>query len=752
MFIKSTNKIYCGILRRCGIFCIGVLAAACSDEGERSTISGPDDFNGKILSCQLGTMYERELPNLYPDSKLFLTDGYIDPAVMVQRGKADVAFMSSFYWDTIKEDYPDLMDIESSLEPTDIAFAISKDNPELKAKINDFIEEYKTSQDSSRSTIFTPMSYDQAKAAEKKKHRGGSLKIAISASQEPFEYLQNGIYLGMEPDILRAFADKYDMDCEFIDMNFAALIPHITTGKADIAAGMISITQERANSVDFTIPWTEEKYVAVIKKTDYRGDNPLLIKDFNDMAGKKIAVMTGSLQDSYLSASGIDCEIIRVESVTDMYLALRLGKVDGLLTSCASFGIEQKEAPFAVCVCDTISPLPIGIAFNKNEDALREEFNSFLEKYKASDKFRQRCTEWNNDPNACDIDRTPYNITNGSISVAVSSILPPFCFMKNGKITGLEVEVLNEFARSSGRELKLVDMSFAAIIPYVNSGKSQIGACFMCITPERKQGVDFSNPWSFECTGLVTKSSVSEVQARRNNVLSTIKSSFYKNVIKEDRYMLLLQGLGMTILISLLSALFGTVFGAVLCLGYRSGTRALNKTCHLFVDFMRCMPQVVFLMIMFYIVLGKTDLGGPMVAIISFTLCFGAYTCVIFSSTADSLDKGQQEAAMAMGFTRFKTFRFFVLPQLVQKALPVYQNEFIGLVKATSIVGYIAVFDLTRAGDIIRSRTYEAFFPLIIVTILYFLIIWALSFLLKYAGLKTQPKRNTYHKQSAHHD
>jgi len=99
-----------------------------------------------------------------------------------------------------------------------------------------------------------------------------------------------------------------------------------------------------------------------------------------------------------------------------------------------------------------------------------------------------------------------------------------------------------------------------------------------------------------------------------------------------------------------------------------------------------------------------------------------------------------------MGFGKVKAFLNIILPQTVQRALPVYKGEFIGLVKATSIVGYIAVFDLTKAGDIIRSRTYEAFFPLILVTIIYFLVIWALTLFLKFIEAKTQPKRNKFFK------
>jgi polar amino acid transport system substrate-binding protein len=112
----------------------------------------------------------------------------------------------------------------------------------------------------------------------------------------------------------------------------------------------------------------------------------------------------------------------------------------------------------------------------------------------------------------------------------------------------------------------------------------------------------------------------------------------------------------------------------------------------------------------------------------------------MFRSGIESIDRGQSEAGIAMGFTRPQTFRFIVLPQMIQRVLPVYKGEFISMVKMTSIVGYIAVQDVTKAGDIIRSRTFDPFFPLIMVAVLYFVIAWVLMQALEYLERNTDPK------------
>jgi polar amino acid transport system substrate-binding protein len=126
--------------------------------------------------------------------------------------------------------------------------------------------------------------------------------------------------------------------------------------------------------------------------------------------------------------------------------------------------------------------------------------------------------------------------------------------------------------------------------------------------------------------------------------------------------------------------------------------------------------------------------------VIAFGMNFAAYVSEIFRTGIEGVDKGQSEAGIAMGFTPLATFLYVVLPQMVRRILPVYKGEFISLVKMTSIVGYIAVQDLTKASDIIRSRTFDAFFPLIMVALLYFAISWVLMQSLEYLERLTDPK------------
>ena len=134
-------------------------------------------------------------------------------------------------------------------------------------------------------------------------------------------------------------------------------------------------------------------------------------------------------------------------------------------------------------------------------------------------------------------------------------------------------------------------------------------------------------------------------------------------------------------------------------------------------------------------------MSGIVVAIVGFILTFGSFVYDNLALTVSGIDNGQLEAAYALGYSRNRTFFRIVLPQAMKMFVPAYSGEIVNLIKATSVVGYIAVNDLTKMGDIIRGNTYEAFFPLIAVAVIYFAITWIIAGLLGILRKKTEPKR-----------
>ena len=215
------------------------------------------------------------------------------------------------------------------------------------------------------------------------------------------------------------------------------------------------------------------------------------------------------------------------------------------------------------------------------------------------------------------------------------------------------------------------------------------------------------------------------------DIIESIAESFRNNLIVEGRYQMILDGLQVTLLITLFATILGTLLGGLICWMRMSHRAWLRQTAKVYIDLMRGTPVLVLLMLMYYVVMAPVDATGIVVAIVTFAMNTAAYISEMLRTTIQGIDRGQTEAGLALGFTPRQTFLKIVLPQVVRAVMPVYQGEIISLLKGTSIVGYIAVADMTRASDLIRSRTFDAFFPLILTAIIYFVAAWLIGLLLQ---------------------
>jgi polar amino acid transport system substrate-binding protein len=288
-------------------------------------------------------------------------------------------------------------------------------------------------------------------------------------------------------------------------------------------------------------------------------------------------------------------------------------------------------------------------------------------------------------------------------------------------------------------------MEFGGLVAAVASGKADLIAASIYITPERLKLIDFSDPYyesGNRVFGLKTNIAAyaNHTGPAKRSFFESIAHSFRANIIEERRYLLIWDGLKTTAILSIAATIFGTLLGAFVCFLRMSHSRLLSGIARVYISILRGTPVLVLLMIVFYVVFASVDMNPVVCAVIAFGMNFAAYVSEIFRTGIEAIDRGQSEAGIAMGFTRVQTFLYVVLPQTVRRILPVYKGEFISLVKMTSIVGYIAVQDVTKASDIIRSRTFDAFFPLVMVAALYFAISWLLMQSLEHLERVTDPK------------
>ena len=652
---------------------------------------------------------------------------------------------------------PDIGFLAEAVESEDSGIAVKKGNEELLSKVNAILSEFKadgTLADMKKRWFKTDNNPYVTVNIELPKS-GEPLRIGTNATREPFTFVDgNGKQSGHDGELAYRIAQKMGRPVEFLDMSFTALIPALQSGKIDLIVTGMTATTERAKSVDFSIPYFVNDQMLIVRKA--AGGGPVVgesakMSTLSDIANKRIGVMEGTIFDGFVQANYPKAGVMRYKGSTDLILNIKTGKVDvGLMVATSANEILKTNDDLGI-LSDEVFPIPLGVGFNKNNPALRARFNNYLETIKRDGTYEQMIRRWFvEDAQTAKMPQIPI-VTNGErIKVGVSIADLPYIAMVSNEYVGFDIEMIRRFAQREGFSVEFMTMDFSALIAALASGKVDMISDGIAITPERQKQIDFSDEYIREKTAAVAlKANLAaygdQAGASKSTgvtFLQNVRDSFYNNIILEKRYLLILNGLMTTVVISLLTAIFGTLLGGLVCFLRMSRNKASVYIAKIYISILRGMPVLVLLMLIFYVVFASVDINPVLVAVLAFGMNFAAYVSEMFRTGIEGVDRGQTEAALAMGFTKIRTFLYIVLPQAIRRILPVYKGEFISMVKMTSIVGYIAVQDLTKASDIIRSRTFDAFFPLVMVAILYFIISGVFIMILEYFEHRTDPKLN----------
>ncbi len=209
-------------------------------------------------------------------------------------------------------------------------------------------------------------------------------------------------------------------------------------------------------------------------------------------------------------------------------------------------------------------------------------------------------------------------------------------------------------------------------------------------------------------------------------------NTFQRCFINDHRYMLLVNGIGVTIKVSLVATLLGTIIGMLIALCNLSKSKPLKFIGGIYTDVIRGTPSVTQLMIIYFVIFATIDIPKWIIAAIAFSINSGAYVSEIIRGGILSIDKGQTEAGRSLGLSGSQTMIYIVIPQAIKNIFPALCNEFIVLIKETAIVGYVGLMDIQKAGDFIKSATFEAFMPLIATAIIYYVLIKVLTLALNH--------------------
>ena len=442
------------------------------------------------------------------------------------------------------------------------------------------------------------------------------------------------------------------------------------------------------------------------------------INSFDDLKHARIGVWPGGLYEKLARSHFPNAQYIPVEGTVNFIEGLRQHKIDAFIIGKAyadnfkDKGIDVKYLP------QSLGDVPLSYIFPKNEDGqkLCNQMNEFLAKAKASGELNALKQKWFSDKESDKI-FTKSNLSgaNGKIKIATNADGPPFSYLRNQQVVGYEPELIDKFCAAYGYDYEIKVEFFPAMLADVTAEKVNVGMNAIEIMPEREQNVYFANPNYIEQAVAVVEAEY----AGGENFFAAITKRIHISLLDEDRWKMILEGAEQTIYITLASIIFGTLLGLAMYMLYREGNRLAKKIIDGIYRTLQGVPILVMLMFFYYVIFGSINVPASFVAVAVFSIVLSVSVFIIIKDGAESISRGQTEAALSLGYSGRRAFVKFILPQIVRKFFRQYQLALNINLMETAIVGYISVQDLTKMADLIRARTYDAFVPLIAIAIVY---------------------------------
>ena len=441
-----------------------------------------------------------------------------------------------------------------------------------------------------------------------------------------------------------------------------------------------------------------------------------------------------------------EAEVLVYDNYPNAYEDVANGRLDAYIYSRLQMELAMESGTSGVRLLEenySVNTVAVGLSPVSPIPALPERFNAFLSELRADGTLDDMYLRWvirteDTMPEIALPEHPTYRLRVGTTGTVL-----PYSYYAGTELRGHDIELAYRFAAWLGADLEFKIYDFGGIIAAASVGDVDCVMSNLFVTEENSQTIPFSDPlFDVEITAMVrADGSGQSAQNGDAGFFQRMADSFEKTFLRENRWKLFLKGVGTTLLITVLSIVLGTALGFGVFLLCRKGNPVANAVTRFCVWLVQGMPMVVLLMILYYLIFGRVNISGALVSVIGFTLVFGAALFGMLKSGVGAVDKGQLEAAYALGYTDSRAFFRVVLPQALPHFFPAYKGEVTATIKATAIVGYVTVQDLTKMADIVRSRTFEAFFPLIAVAVIYFILAGILTAVVNRLGVLVDPRR-----------
>lgn len=745
------------VLTGCGSANLGSSAEVLNEGGEDWNSSGEavpeyatfEELNGKTISMLTGAPFEELVLSKVSSVKEFTYFAAMpDMTMAVKAGKTDACLSNNALSELAVHRDTGLALFPEPLKEAGFGIAFAKGTPDLEK----WQAAYDTISEETKDELWAKWTGgDESKKVMPKQDwpgNGGTVRVAACDTVEPMSYAgEGGEIKGFDAEMILLMAKEMDVHVEFIGMEFAAILSAVQAGKTDMACGSIIITDERREAVDF-VEYYPAAFVLVVRAknadgAESAGDRITSISQLNNPS-YRVGVGIGAAHEAELRKELPDAKIVYIEG-TEYINSVQTGKVDAYASDRKVLKIAIDNGVKGVRLLDgTVGddiPIAVGISEKSSIPDLKDKVNEFIKQIKSDGTLDDMYNRWFEEDSETMPDIPVSSSPSVHLKVGTTGIVKPYTYYSGTELNGFDIELAKRFAAWLNADIEFKVYDYGAIVMAAKSGDVDCVMANLNVTDERKEAMLFSEPIMINQVGLIVKDTQS--MSPGAEVISDIQESFEKTFIRENRWKLFVSGTCTTLIITVFSILFGTVLGFCVFMACRNGNPVATNITRFAIWLVQGMPMVVLLMILYYIIFGNIEISGVLVAIVGFTLVFGAGVYGMLKVGVGAVEKGQMEGALALGYSGNMAFFKVILPQAIPHILPVYKGEIVSLLKATAIVGYIAVQDLTRMGDLIRARTYEAFFPLIAVAVVYFMLAAILTGIFKRITVVFKYKQRT---------
>lgn len=451
------------------------------------------------------------------------------------------------------------------------------------------------------------------------------------------------------------------------------------------------------------------------------GENGEQIESIADLQGKTIVSMIGAMHAADVKENEMLAgnEFIYAVNNSDCLGMLMNGKAEAFATDYLVAKTLIKEYDGLKILDEVLNISSYSFGFPKG-DPLKDDFNRVLAQMRQDGRIDAMLDKW-----TAGLDESvPEQIwpgKNGVLKCYVSSGYEPVCYLDgNGTMCGLDIELLLNIAEELDYRIKFYDEEFNDLFPSLIAGEADLIASGVSITEESGAYADFTDGYLDVGTALIVRDAEKSVAGQSLSL--SVRNSFQRTFMEENRWLSLLSGLGITLMLSVVTTMLGVLLGGTLFLWDYSGNKLARTLLPKVTSFFSLLPVSTWLLICYYIIFGHISGANFLAAIFGLGFSFGLNVYSTLTGSLGTIPAGQIDAAASMGYDRRAALKNILLPQMMPKFLESVEGELVEHIRDTSIVEFVAVQDIQSIADMISGQTAEPFLPLAITTVTYVLL------------------------------